>query len=249
MEHKHCQCYLERQNRWCKNPVAKGESLYCSTHRKPESRRNCKSIIPKSPQKQITGFQDLSSYNIRDICQTLYDQKDYKSLYNFILSNKRAYESCKDILEKAKIIAPRKISQFVKTVKDRPRFDGRLINTDTTPQQLGKMIESVKGYQDTDEIISSINTGYTLINYLVHLNRFDLIKYLVNSRGKQLLEIGDSTGAPPFIIAIDESGNPTLASQLLDLGTPLGLLYPIISQREDIREVDLSKVTWQSIIR
>lgn len=128
------------------------------------------------------------------------------------------------------------MSLFVENADNKPQINGDLITPDTTPQQLGKIIESVKGYRDIDSI-SFNNVGpfnISLIEHLIKIDRIDLIKYLVNSRGSQILEIGDTSGYPLLMMALSTNflrnhNYIPLVEELIDLGTPINLMSPDVT--------------------
>jgi hypothetical protein len=93
------------------------------------------------------------------------------------------------------------------------------------------MILSVPNYHINDNIFD-LDSGMSLIFALLqdHLqpNGIQLIEYLVkhHPQGRQMLEIVDQSGLPPFVVAL-ERNKPQMAQTLLDLGTPINLMYPL----------------------
>jgi hypothetical protein len=258
-----CQCYLIKQKRQCNNNRIKGDPLYCSVHHDIARRKNCQLVQPQA---------ELPDNELRQVCQDLYERGEYSALNHFIQTSKRVYGLCQGLLDQAKkqMLEPKKMTLFIQHRKNQQILSTTQIIPTTTPQQLDQMIKLVSDYQIVDEVEENMSEDEayyedTLIHALVRMNRGDLIKHLVETHplGQKLLTIGNDQGIPPFLVVMQDFMTEVeintkkkrlsrsymdLALQLLDLGTPINLMYPDLSGEDSISDVGREDIKWLTLM-
>lgn len=209
-----CQCLTKNgKGPQCSRQVKTGS--FCTQH------LGCGNPMTGAQKKEPTNMFDLiPDDSVAEICQQMFERGDYRSLDNFIKTDKRAHRICEPLLRRAHEQEQRKKPYPPTLFASDKEFDFDIEGIKTV-SELQNFLTTHPEYKMTDSIRDG--NHQPLIYHLIDKGDVKLIEYLIqhNPLGADVLSIALSNTMSPLGSCIIDNHNIELAGTLVDLGAPV----------------------------